>query len=81
MIMTTHDNEARAARAADILRSYAEKYSDERRSLDEQVLSDLLTDLAHYCDWYVVDLSKALYAASNHYAKETTSKDPQTFTI
>lgn len=47
---------------------------DEAPSL---IISDLLADLAHWCDRHDVDLQAAIRRATRHYQTETRSKGRQ----
>ena len=61
-------NARRAFWGADALSSYAYRTQCD----PEDVLSDLLTDLMHYCDRRDLDFAHELQRAQNNYQGETT---------
>lgn len=59
------NNEARAGNVCDILRGRYDRDDD-----DETKLTDLLSDIRHFCDVYGVDYAVADRADHNHYTAE-----------
>ena len=80
------ENDRRAAEAEKILFQFEETNgeapytgisTEQLTGLHEQNLTDLLANLAHWCDRNGCDLSKALCRAKAHYDEETGSEGEQ----
>jgi hypothetical protein len=79
-------NENRATWAEDALGRFTRRAGEKpwggisnqkRHELNQQNLSDLLTDFGHYCDYNGIDLQERLRVASYHYNEETGNKGKQ----
>lgn len=75
-------NERRSGAAEQALLSFAEDIGETEESgglgaLAEQNISDLLADLAHYCDRRGLKLKKCLAQARLHYVEETGGQGAQ----
>jgi hypothetical protein len=62
-------NDDRAQWAKEALGSFSKGAGSE----EDTAVSDLLTDLRHYCDRHGLDWEEQLFRANNHYAEETMS--------
>ena len=70
-------NAARAHAAERALSTFAMDFGERDENgtlgaLAEQNLSDLLADIAHYCDFVDLSLEKCLANAASNYAEETS---------
>lgn len=57
------------------IRTLLKRYQEETSSEDEHLVSDLLADLAHYCDSTFTCLGDALEKAENQYLEEVDLSD------
>jgi hypothetical protein len=77
---TTNDERASWAEVA--LLAFAQRTRMAKRVIGDKedaflIVSDLLTDLAHWCDRHQVDLPAALTHAAQHYLAETDGTGKQ----
>lgn len=64
-------NKDRAERAEKSLKAYAPEVGLSP-DLDEPdtMVTDLITDLMHYCDWKEISFNMVLFRAEDHYREE-----------
>jgi len=77
---TTNDERASWAEAA--LLVFAQRIGTAKKMIGDKedpflIVSDLLADLAHWCDRHEVDLQSALAHAAKHYLAETNGEGKQ----
>jgi hypothetical protein len=75
-------NQERSAWAETALLAFGRKTGTIKETIGDaddpfQILSDLMADLAHWCDRNNVDLPSVLKHASRHYLAETAGKGSQ----
>ena len=64
------NNKQRIGRAAKSLAFYKSEQLKEAGSVDEDTVTDLLTDLRHYCELFEIDIEAKFNRSCNHYLAE-----------
>jgi hypothetical protein len=68
-------NEQRAYRAWMAARCYQTTYDSSDSKITDETITDLLTDLMHFCDEQGIEFESCLRMANTHYEDETTSSE------
>lgn len=71
------ENKKRAARARKAFTAYKATLRGVEYETKETILTDLLTDLLHFCDAEKLDLIDRLRVAAMHYTAESDAKTTQ----
>lgn len=71
--MSAPTNDDRAIRATAAVNAYAEAHEDSDQLSDAERLTDLLTDLRHYCKEHRLPFESAVFMSEVHFTEEVAT--------